>query len=97
MNLYRCDNFSARLGLHLAHVLRLQTAIDRDQRVAVSVVACQRPLASMYIQKYAEGRLFSWDERQSEAKLADRGYAKERIAHEEAVEARDSEPRPRGP
>jgi uncharacterized DUF497 family protein len=51
----------------------------------------------MYIQKYAERRLFSWDERKSEANLADRGFDKERVAHEEAVEAKDPEPRPRGP
>lgn len=28
----------------------------------------------MYIQKYANGRLVSWDERKSEANLADRGF-----------------------
>lgn len=115
----------------------------------------------MYIQKYADGRLFSWDERKSEANLAERGFdfefasaiftgptlerddtrrdygerrivaigiadgiplvvvytdrttsgglierrlisarrasRKERIAHEEAVKAKVSEPRPSGP
>lgn len=115
----------------------------------------------MYIQKYADGRLFSWDERKSEANLAERGFdfdfasaifagptleredtrrdygeqrvvaigtadgiplvvvytdrttsgglierrlisarrasKKERIAHEKAVEAKDPDPRPRGP
>ena len=28
----------------------------------------------MYIQKYADGRLFTWDQQKSEANLADRGF-----------------------
>ena len=32
------------------------------------------PLAQMYIQMYADGRLFSWDERKSAANLAERGF-----------------------
>ena len=31
-------------------------------------------LAAMYIQTYADGRVFSWDRRKSEANLAERGF-----------------------
>ena len=61
----------------------------------------------MYIQMYADGRLFSWDERKSAANLAERGFdfdfaslslmALECIAYEAAVKAGEAQSRPRGP
>jgi uncharacterized DUF497 family protein len=62
----------------------------------------------VYIQTYADGRLFSWDQQKSEVNLADRGFdfdfasaifagTKERIAYEAAIEAQAPKSRPRGP
>ena len=42
--------------------------------VIVTAATNHRPLAQMYIQMYADGRLFSWDERKSAANLAERGF-----------------------
>ena len=66
------------------------------------------PFARMYIQMYADGWVFSWDERKSAANLAERGFdfefaslifagPKERSAYEAAVKAGKAQSRPRGP
>jgi hypothetical protein len=52
--------------------------------------------AHVYIQPYAASRIYSWDTRKTEANLAERGFDKERIAHEAAIEAKDPESWPCG-
>lgn len=85
----------------------MQTAADGN-RPGLAVAAGRAPVAQVYIQTYADGRLFSWDQQKSEVNLADRGFdfgfasvifagTKERIAYEAAIEAQVPKSRPRGP
>jgi len=91
----------------------VKSARCRHPRICIDLtisrlVTGRAPVAQVYIQTYADGRLFSWDQQKSEVNLADRGFdfdfasvifagTKERIAYEAVIEAQDPKSRPRGP